>query len=498
MLDVSRVRKVRLSRLCHTPKACSSLRAGGSADRSRPYHPTPSLGVVPLKLKQFGRLGPEWLPWFVTLLVVCVALRVFILVITDPIIEPDTSTYVQLAHELVSGNLSGDNGARTPAYPLLLILTGSNPFSVRIAQMLLGLVATSALFFVAWKLTRNGLLSTLVAASYGLSMLQVRYEDDLMTETLTTSTLLLTIAVLTATVDNPRRLLRSKLVVLGALVSVVALARPSFLYLPVVFLLPFVAALKPYRRSMLYYILPAFIPIIVWSLFNYERLGYLGPTTLGGYNLTNHSGAFIEYAPARYSAIKTIYLEARAANGGKYHNAIWMPNAITRMMQVTGQSFPELSKTLTSMSIGLFVSHPVLYLRSVSESWLQFWNAPGADTWRWEQGVHNPTVRTALALLARAQRAPIVGANAIFLLAVLVAACMQLLRKRPVTDCVGWTVIAIVLLSSAVSAAMEGPNSRFGLPIQPLVALMVITLARGSGLLPLTGALLSKPRTRSA
>jgi hypothetical protein len=144
--------------------------------------------------------------------------------------------------------------------------------------------------------------------------------------------------------------------------------------------------------------LPGFILVGGWSIFNYFRLGYFGPSTFTGLGLADHSITFIQYAPDRYGAIRDVYMGVREREGT---NAVNVWDGFDQIQKATGESFVQLSKTLTQMSLYLIVRHPALYFKSVAVTWVRFWNEPGWWTW---PAIHSETLQIIVAYAWRAEK----------------------------------------------------------------------------------------------
>jgi hypothetical protein len=213
------------------------------------------------------------------------------------------------------------------------------------------------------------------------------------------------------------------------------------------------------------------LPVLLWCGFNKVTVDYFGPTTLTGYNLTQHSGGFIELAPADYADLSAIYLRHRVeliAATGSHSMTIWQ--AIPDMQAATGQSYSRLSRTLAAMSVALFARHPGLYLQSVFAAWLKFWDR--VIYWLPLQ-VEPAGVRSLLGTAWWLQ-------DKLWLMiylgygAVVCGQLLALLRRSPIPP-FDLLLPAIVLLTSVAQALLEfGENGRYAIPFQPLILYTVL------------------------
>jgi hypothetical protein len=130
--------------------------------------------------------------WLLRLLITGMLLGVCIRLTRDPLIWPDSASYIYQANGIRTGELALDFEVRTPTYSLFLLLVGVSLERAVVIQMVLGLVTTVLAFWKTWEITCNDLVATLAAAIYGLHIIQIQLEISILTETLSTFLLLLT------------------------------------------------------------------------------------------------------------------------------------------------------------------------------------------------------------------------------------------------------------------------------------------------------------------
>jgi hypothetical protein len=142
------------------------------------------------------------------------------------------------------------------------------------------------------------------------------------------------------------------------------------------------------------------------------------------------------------------------------------------MQRRTGLSVAELSKELTRISVGLFVAHPVLYLRSVAEQWLGFWVVP--NYWRPELFT-NAQLRGLATTVWRLEQPILRVVNLLFLLICfpLLLAMLQGSSASSSVKLFG-TAALLVLSTSVVQALFESGNTRYSIPTQTLVGSTVL------------------------
>ena len=412
------------------------------------------------------------------LAVLCLLLRVAFWFIYAPIVFPDSPGYESLALQLRTLSFEGYNGARSPGYPLLLLVAGGNHRVVWLIQSLMGIGLSLMLFELAFSRTKSIRASFLIGLSYALAMNLLFFEASLLSESL--STFLVVLAVwLTVQVQRtgPKKRILYYLF-LGVVLGLAALTRPLLVFMVPLYVFYFLyrwsRAGTPVSRRLGYLlgmVIPAAVMIVGWSLFNEATVSYFGITTSTGYNLTQHSGGFIELAPEKYATLKEIYLrhrEEKVAESGWQTMTIW--RAYPEMLRATGLSYPELSQELTRMSVGLFLAHPGLYAESVARAWVSFWRAP--IYWLPDR-LHPAAIGRVLEFLWFVERLLLVGINFLFLVISAVTMYALIVHRR-VAHAFDLFVISIVLCASLFQALVEyGENGRYALPFQPLVMLIV-------------------------
>jgi hypothetical protein len=447
--------------------------------------------------------------WLLILILLSVILRFFMVLASAPIYNPssDAPEYIDLSKKITKCDLSGDNGARMPGYPLFLTLVGIHPSRIRVMQMMLGILTTMLVFLITWQITRHGFFSFVAGSFYGFNLSQIAFESMMLSETLSTFLVMASIALFLFVWKNHFHHGNKNLLLLGAgsFAALAGFTRPIYAILPFLLIVAGYVVFNPkvlesnseMSRASLFKsqafkmrfkklvnglipiaaaLSPAVILIGGWSLFNYLRLDYFGPSTLLGFNLTNHSGGFIEYAPDRYEEIRDIYVKARRARiakAGTHSMTIW--RAYPEMMRKTGLQFPELSKKLARMSVGLFAHYPLLYAKSAIKSWIQFWNEMSFRYW---VGAGNQKTGETIGVLWRFEKIVLVFFNFLFLL-IAASSLIAFLLKRKKSWLMNSSSVALailIILFSIIQALLEnGENARYSLQMKPLVAIVVFT-----------------------
>ena len=399
-----------------------------------------------------------------------------------PVVYADTRTYLRLARDLQRGGLEAYDGTRVPGYPLIALALGGEHERMWLLNLALGWAFSLLLFWMAWRLTRSPGLALTLGMLYNLIPGQFLFESNLLTETPTAFAVALSLALLLAFngAGAPRRRLGLAFA-LGVAASLAGLLRPLFFLLPA-WLLPFVVlggragqatGETPSRigRRLLECGAFSLAPLALlggWIAFIYGAYGMLAPTTMGGYHLVQHTGAFFELLPDEEATVRDIYLryrDERIAERGNQANTIW--EAIPELSRATGMSFFDLSREMQRLSLDLMRDHPQLYLRSAAEGWLLYWIAPPY----WDPAAMRPEgLRALFELLTPIGRALSVACNLVFLALSAAWTFGRRARRRLRPHRHALAVAGLILVTSLAQTLVDhGDNARFLVPMQMLV-----------------------------
>jgi hypothetical protein len=220
----------------------------------------------------------------------------------------------------------------------------------------------------------------------------------------------------------------------------------------------------------------AFVSLVFgWAIFNKATVDYFGLTTLIGYNLSQHSGGFMEKAPSTYADIRDIYLRHRdqKLTESKSHSmTIWV--ARREIQDRTGMSDVTLSRELSKLSLELFTRYPGLYARSVAEAWASFWTVP--NYWKLES-VDSSSAVSFLKSVWKIEWYLLIVMNFVFLIVGGCAIIRGLVNGFNGTTAPDFPLIlsCVVISASGLQALLElGENGRYSIPTQPLVVSLVL------------------------
>ncbi|MGO9569697.1 MAG: hypothetical protein ACLP5H_19370 [Desulfomonilaceae bacterium] len=382
----------------------------------------------------------------------------------------DSASYDALAQQLMTFDFSNYTAQRTPGYPVLMAICGRNQVATVVTQFAMGVSITLLLFRLALMETKSTALSVFVALLYAAGLNFLYFERSIMTETFTTFLIMLSVYYF-------RQLMFRGNFQYTRCISIFTILCTPGLVRPMMACLPFLAAAYlTLTKSGSWFqklkmgglcLIPPLAIFLGLCAFNKYMVDNFNLTSLAGYSVSNHTGAFIEDAPAEYSTIANAYLDYRKIQIEKTGIHQFTIFHIKRKLQdELGLSSVELGKLLTKMNIVLIRTHPAKYARSVFNAWLNFWKAPvlfyvGGGT---------------SLMVARCQRIIYLAANVGFF----VFSLLALVRIRTLWSETKFEIflIAVVITGSIIQAVFEyGTNARFAVPFQPIICYVDAALA---------------------
>ena len=431
-----------------------------------------SRALTPLRIR-----APIW--GGVLLTAAAILQRLWLWTVYAPVDYGDTGSYFRAAAVLAKGTLRGYDGTRVPGYPAFVAALGLDPTRVWLGQMALGLGITLILYLWMLRTSRSLPLAIVVAGLYNLIPGQFLFEANLLTETLTTFSILLSLFLVGELARRSAGKTAAWLAIAGGLAAGAAGLVRILFYPLAAWLLPFVwAGAGTWRTRLLrsaWFAVSAAILLGGWVYYIYSSYGFLAPSTMGGFNLVQHTGAFFEYLPDEYAPLRDTYLkyrDARVAERGDQTNTIW--EAIPELTEVTGLGFYDLSREMQRLSILLIREHPDLYARNVVEGWVAFWKAP--VYWDPEHVASLPA-RSLLSAWSTAGRAICLAANAAYLALLAILPFRSALARRLRRDSSWLLAAGLVAVTSLVQTLIDhGDNPRFLVPLQ-MVVIMTLALA---------------------
>jgi len=414
--------------------------------------------------------------WLGLVLVLSLLLRVMLFAIYSPLSFSDTGGYQRSAQAVLNG-FNNYDGTRTPVYPILIALTGSEKM-LYFSQLLLGLGITLAWFIIGWKASKKPFFGALIALAHTLNPGQFFFEANLLTETLAAFWLILSLLGAFFWLEDSKNHTFWLALGVGFSASLAALTRPQFIFMPVwlAIFLAFSNQGRDFRfnfKPFIGVLLPAVLLIGGWMAWVYSSFNILSVTTMSGFHLVQHSGYYFEDLPDEYAALRDTYLsirDARLDSYGTQSNTIW--EAIPAMQEASGLNFYDLSQTLQDLSIKLIITHPWQYLAKVLKGWLWFWRAP--VYWR-QSAFVVPGVSNMMELWVWLARGLMVLMNLVFILSGLAALIFKQVRNIFNLHPFHWLLASTIWITSIFTSFLEhGENQRFLIPLQTAVIFWVL------------------------
>jgi hypothetical protein len=423
--------------------------------------------------------------WFAIVIFIGLALRLGLWLVAEPKVLPDTSTYMELAEQILRWDFSAYEGRRTPGYPVLLLLSGQSLQCTWVLQMIAGLAISACLFYIALVLTANARFACFVGSTYNLNLGQIFFETNLIPETETTVLVCATIACLVWMQQRLRRddRARGSALLAGILAAAAIMARPQFVFLPVIvgiaagYLSLYIGRCS-WRRVVAHTSLamaPGVLAILAWSSFNHFQVGRFTLSTQSGIGLMEHTIAFAELAPPEYEVMRDVLVAFRdrhLAQTGRY-TATW--DALPALKQATGLTLPALDRQLIKMSLSLILERPLRYLVLVADAWISFWVVSTPSSIR---EIRPKILASMLGAVWKLEQFILRIGNALFLGILGMAVCFKAFRLRVGWEFVHTVISAVVLSSSLLQAFVLGvDNARYGVTVQALIFFIVMIVA---------------------
>ena len=441
---------------------------------------------------------------------VAAGIRVGMWFLYGPVNYSDSASYRRLAGQILEGWVTYD-GSRVPGYPAFLALFGSDQ-RVYFVQLVLGFLITLGYFYLGWRITDQPWFGVAAAMVHQLNLGQLFFEANLLTETLATFFVMASLIGLIHGIYLPTGRKWWLAFLSGTAAGLAILTRPLFVILPPWLFfwillgwqdtcwqppgshkLPdLIKSWWDFIRSSIRrqwrYAVVITIPVIglvgLWVGFIRVHYHDWALSTMTGYHLIQHTGAYFEYVPDEYAAIRDTYLQyrqERIAEFGTQTNTIW--SAIPEMEQASGLNFYDLSRTLSKISIQLIRDHPILFLLGVADGWWLFWRAP--VYWS-AQGIHLsglniPPIVNSINNLVLIQRISLFGMNLFFIISPVVLFIERRIhgnsgKRMDPKAAISWIILlGTVWLTSIIQSFLDhGDNPRFLIPLQSVITIWLI------------------------
>lgn len=309
-----------------------------------------------------------------------IGIRLIISRLGVPFTWPDTKGYFGVAQMIQEGDFTGYYGARTPGYPLLILLVGQQPQLLVIVQRMLGLATSLLTFWLCYELTHSSLLATLAGVLLNLNAVQLVHELSLMTEALSafgaTLSLLLWLLALKRLEGGGRFF--PLLLASGVTSAFSALVRPSLTFLPLLLsafsLLKIWQVKRHFWHTSLGMLLPALVLLGGWSWFNYSRFGIFTLSSIGGHSIISITMGYVEAAPDEFAPVRDVLLAKRPEWIRTCDIPVGVKSVyITEVSKATGLNFAQVCQAYWKLSLAAIMRAPSCFLRIFLISWRNYW-----------------------------------------------------------------------------------------------------------------------------
>ncbi|RXE57949.1 hypothetical protein EFD62_14710 [Acetivibrio mesophilus] len=408
--------------------------------------------------------------------------RLVIFFTSDPIMCPDTESYIELANMIAKLDFSNFDGLRTPGYPFIILLSGLNLKIVVLIQMIMGITISYLIANIIYKFTNNTMISLLASCLYSLFIPFLFFEMAILSETTAAFFIILSFALFTNINTNKNHVFL-KIISVIVLSCIAGLTRPIYFVLPFLYTVYFLFALwkEKYKlpKIILYSfisLIPLAISVVSWSYVNLKYNNTFSIATGRGFAFMEMAGDYIELAPNDYpyNVIKEVYIRERDKNireGTPHIDTIW---AITdELQEKTGLNYEELSKKVKDMCIKVMLKKPDVYFRAVLRSEVNFWKTFGILI-RTETGVPMP-----VRFINILQRSILILLQLPFLVAPLVFFITRRQTGKKISNNILLVFSLVYILVIGVSiliALVEGGEGRFAMPTFPLLIVVTFIL----------------------
>ena len=409
------------------------------------------------------------------LVILLIALASYLYIWRDaPYLLKDSAGYMQVAQNLVSGNLSGIQD-RVPLFPLLLLLT----ISFEQPNFLLYIVQLVSYFicvFIVFKILTDELPVGFAYLYLIFSILPplVEATAQVMTEALTTNLILLIFICLYELVKTRKLIFAFGI---GIFSGALALTRPTFELMPILLLIVFICILllakekKKWVVQALVSMLSCSVIIGGYALYNYLAFDYFVLTPLQGFNLSTRTETYIERIPDDQKVIRDVLLKTRneLMLSEPTHSAVmYIWTAIPRLEETTSLSEIELSKMLQTVNLKLILSSPLSYIVEVGHS-MAIYTMPSASE---QANFYNNWFQLLWLLLNYVVLAAtllcVSGAVGILILSSRKSTTTMLKDKLPLFSVYLFCAV-IVFYNFCISTFLEVGNPRYRLPTDLLI-----------------------------
>ena len=399
----------------------------------------------------------------------------FFVFYTQATIYPDSGGYIELAERLMSFDLSGYSGKRSPGYPLLIAIAQAEVYVVVFMQFALGLISAVFWYKTLLQLKVNKMLSFYTTLFLSTLLNVIFFETAILVETFTVFLFSWVIFRMVSSQNQSENSLKTELFT-GLLLGLLTLVKPFYAFVPFLFygfyILQHFKLKSIFSKKLLLLVFPL-MAYFGWSYVNQLNTGYFVSTTFLGLNTAQNCVRFAEKSPEKYRWISDPYVEYREKSIEENRNlamTIWYAYE-DGAWDAYNLSFNDFSNELGKFARATIKENPVDYFKQVLfYSWLDFWKP--VIYWHYDQ-FNFKHANQFYVLIWFAQKTILYLVRLSFLISIPLLLIKDLKNiKLSISSQLSLLVLAASVLQALVT---YGTNSRFSFPFEFIMVFVVIT-----------------------
>ncbi|GGZ47533.1 glycosyltransferase family 39 protein [Mesonia mobilis] len=404
-----------------------------------------------------------------------VRLITFFVFYTQATIYPDSRGYLELAERLISLDLSGYSGKRSPGYPLLIAIAQAEVYVVVFMQFALGLLSAVFWYKTLPQLKVNKKLSFYTTLFLSTLLNVIFFETAILVETFTVFLFSWAIFRIVSSQNQSENSIKTELFT-GLLLGLLTLVKPFYAFVPFLFYGFYILQhfkLKSFLNKKLLLLVFPLMAYFGWSYVNQLNTGYFVSTTFLGLNTAQNCVRFAEKSPEEYRWISDPYVEYREKSIEENRNlamTIWYAYE-DGAWDAYNLGFNDFSNELGKFARATIKENSIDYVKQVIfYSWLDFWKP--VIYWHYDQ-FNFKHANQFYVLIWFAQKTILSLVRLSFLISIPLLLIKDIKnRKLSISSQLSLLVLAASVLQALVT---YGTNSRFSFPFEFIMVFVVIT-----------------------
>lgn len=408
------------------------------------------------------------------LILIGVLYRIFIMCFyLNGNIFPDSWGFITLGDQMLTLDLYGYTGERSPGYPLLYFFMFGSLVLTLLLQFGIGVITSVFWFKMLLNLNfnkKNSFWITLFLESFLHVFL---YESSFLVETLALFLISIIFYILTNSYFEKKSLKLE--ILLSFLLGYLVLVKPFFAFIP--FMIYGFSVLKNFKISNFIgqKIIILIFPLIAyfgWSYVNKLNTGYFVSTTFYGLNIAQNCVYFAEKGPKEYDWINDSYVKHRELSIKRDEDVamtIWRSYA-SGDFDFKCYNFADLSNELGKYGKATIEKNPKDYFQQVvTRSWFDFWKVFGKEVFKPFRVDIADSIMNKVWFV---QKAILLSFKFSFLLLVPFY-IVKFFRDRKITNEI--VIVTVIFATSVLQGLVTyGTNSKYSFPFEFLMIIVVL------------------------